>query len=37
MPRSLDISRAVSATSVDVSRSMMRVLLDIYRTSQWIC
>jgi hypothetical protein len=34
MPRSLDISRAVSATSVEASRSMMRVLLDILGTTQ---
>jgi hypothetical protein len=34
MPRSLDISRAVSATSDETSRSMMRVLLDICWTTQ---
>lgn len=34
MPRSLDISRAVSATSVEARRSMMRVLLDICWTTQ---
>jgi hypothetical protein len=34
MPRSLEISRAVSATSVEERSSMMRVLLDILGTTQ---